>query len=225
MNKVILYGNSVLSQMVFFDAVGCCCFEIAGFAVDKPYLKTPTFCGLPQVDFAEVKQHFPPDQYDMLAVLGGFSDMRGRAAHYQRAKAKGYQMRNYISSRSELSPDVTMGENNIILSQSYIGFGGRMGDNNIIRQQVYLGHDFTIGSHNFIGPGCNIAGYCSIANTCYIAMGSTVINNTNIAEETLVGAGSVVIRHTEPYSKNVGNPARMIGYHQEEGIRMRSDHG
>lgn len=34
----------------------------------------------------------------------------------------------------------------------------------------------------------------------------------------------VVIRHTEPYSKNVGNPSKIIGYHEEEGIQMEVEH-
>ena len=225
MNKIIVYGNTTLSRMIFYDAAFSDRFEIAAFASDAKYMDGPEFCGLPQVDFARIEQVYPPDCYDMIAVIGGYSNMRDRALHYQKAKAKGYLLRNYISPRADITPEVEMGENNIILGQTHIGIGGRMGDNNMIRQNVYIGHDFRIGDHNFIGPGCNIAGFCTIASTCYIAMGSTVINNTNIAEETLIGAGSVVIRHTEPYSKNVGNPSRVIGYHREEGIRMAIEHG
>lgn len=225
MKKVIIFGNTILSKMLFYDSVGSCCFEIACFAVDQHYLDSPTFCGLPQVDFNHVENIYPPNQFDMIAILGGFSNMRNRAVHYHKAKDKGYLLRNYISHRADIAPDITFGDNNMILGMTHIGIGGKMGSNNIVRQNVYLGHDFNIGDHNFIGPGCNIAGYCTIDNTCYIAMGSTVINHTHVAEETLIGAGSVVIRHTEPFSKNVGNPAKVIGYHREDGIRMRTDHG
>lgn len=224
MNEVILYGNSTLSQMVLSDAAGSD-FKIVAFAVDRDYLNATTCCGLPQVDFEDVESMYPPDRYDMLAVLGGYSDMRARITHYQKARAKGYRMRNYISQRADCANTVTFGENNIILGITHIGLNGSMGDNNIIRQNVYLGHDFDIGDNCFIGPGCNIAGSCTIANTCYIAIGATIINNIMLAEETLIGAGSVVIHDTEAYSKNVGNPARVIGYHREKGIRMRVDNG
>ncbi len=224
MNEVILYGNSTLSQMVFYDACGSS-FKIAGFAVDSAYLDAPTCCGLPQVDFTEVEAIFPPSRYDMLAVLGGYSDMRARDSHYRRARDKGYQLRNYISERADITNTVVFGDNNIILGSSHIGINGSMGKNNIIRQNVYLGHDFRIGDNCYIGPGCNIAGNCNIADTSYIGIGATIINNTIIAKESLIGAGSVVIRDTEAYSKNVGNPARIIGYHREEGIRMRVDNG
>ena len=224
MNEVILYGNSTLSQMVLSDASGSN-FIIVAFAVDRDYLNAATCCGLPQVDFADVESIYPPDRYDMLAVLGGYSDMRARITHYHKARDKGYRMRNYISQRADITNTVTMGENNIILGTTHVGLSGSMGDNNIIRQNVYLGHDFHIGDNCYIGPGCNIAGNCIIADTCYIGIGATVINNIILAEETLIGAGSVVIRGTQTYSKNVGNPTRVIIEHREVGIRRIANNG
>jgi acetyltransferase-like isoleucine patch superfamily enzyme len=97
---------------------------------------------------------------------------------------------------------------------------GVMGNNNTIRQNVYLGHNFTLGNNNFIAAGSTIGGRCTIKNTCYIGLSAVIKNLTIIEDETLIGAGSVVIKNTEPYSKNVGNPSRIIGYHKEDGIKL-----
>lgn len=220
MKRVIVYGNTILSKMLFYDSANNDDFQIICFTVDKEYLNDTEFLGLPLVDFEQILDLYPPDEYDMVAVLGGYSFMRNREKMYIKAKDKGYTLRNYLSPKADISPEIRMGENNIIFAQSHIGIGGRMGNNNIIRQNVYLGHDFNLGNNNFIAAGCNIGGNCKIKNTCYIGLGATIINNRTIEEETLVGAGSVVIKNTEPYSKNVGNPTRIIGYHKEEGIKM-----
>lgn len=222
--KVIVYGNTILSKMLYYDALKHPDFTIAAFTVDKAYLQADEFLGLPQVDFANCLELYPAEEYDMIAILGGYTCMRNREKMYFNAKDKGYKLRNYISPSCDITPDISMGENNLIFGQTHIGTGGIMGSNNIIRQQVYLGHDFMMGNNNFIGAGSRIGGNCIINNTCYVGLGVTIINNTLIAEETLIGAGSVVIRHTEPYSKNVGNPSRIIGYHVEEGIMMKVDH-
>jgi acetyltransferase-like isoleucine patch superfamily enzyme len=58
-------------------------------------------------------------------------------------------------------------------------------------------------------------------NNCYIGIGATIRNGVRIAEESLVGAGSLVLRDTEPYSRNVGHPARVLGYHREEGLGVK----
>ena len=220
MKKVIIYGNSILSKMLFYDARNNNDFDIVCFAVDKEYYNSSSFLGLPQIDSYNIIREYPPDKYDMLAVLGGYSSMRKRKEYYLRAKNKGYELRNYISSNVDINSNVSLGENNIIFGPSHIGFEGVMGNNNIIRQNVYLGHNFEMGDHCFIGAGCNIGGKSKVKSTSYIAMGSTIINDITIETETLVGAGSVVIRNTEPFSKNVGNPARIISYHEAEGIMM-----
>lgn len=222
--KVIVYGNTILSKMLYYDSLSHKEFTIVGFTVDKEYLQEESFLGLPQIDFENISQIYPPEEYHMVAILGGYSCMRNREKMYYKAKEKGYYLRNYISSTCDITPEIEMGENNLIFGQTHIGMGGKMGSNNIIRQQVYLGHDFTMGNNNFIGVGCRIGGNCVIENTCYFGLGATIINNTVVAEETLIGVGSVIIRHTEPYSKNVGNPSRIIGHHKEEGIMMKVNH-
>lgn len=222
--KVIIYGNTMLSQMLYYDAMHHSDFVIAGFSVDQEYLSEDTFMGLPQVSFDKVTEVYPPDAFDMIAVRGGYTNMRSRKDMYLRAKEKGYMLRNYISSTCDITLTIKMGDNNLIFGQSHIGIGGRLGSNIIIRQQVYLGHDFFVGDNSVIGVGCKIGGNCIIEDTCYLGIGATVVNNTKIGKESLVGAGSVVIRHTEYYSKNVGNPSRVTGYHEEEGIRMKVEH-
>jgi len=222
--KVVVYGNTVLSKALYYDAINNPDFEIACFTVDEEYLHDPVFLGLPQINLKEINKLYPPDEYDMITIYGGYSCMRNRELMYSKAKNKGYNLRNYISPSCNITTEIHMGENNLILGQTHIGSGGKMGSNNIIREQVYLGHNFVIGNNNFIGPGCKIGGNSIIENTCYIGLGATIINNTTLSEETLVGVGSVVIRNTKPYSKNVGNPSRIIGYHKEEGIKMSVKH-
>lgn len=220
MKKVVVYGSAILSQMLFYDSVGNPNFKIACFTMDDGYYSSDELAGLPMIRFGEIKELYPAKQYDLLALFDGYTRQRDREKMYDKAKSTGYTLRNYISARADVAPDITMGDNNVIMALSHIGFGGTMGNNNLIRQNVYLGHQFTMGSHNIITAGCTLGGRCQIGNNCYIGLGSTVLNSTRLADDTLVGAGSVVIRDTEPYSKNVGNPSRVISYHRDEGIRM-----
>lgn len=221
MKKVIVYGNALLCKMLYYDAIDSVDFEIACFTVEKDYLRDRCeLLGLPLMSFEEIQDTYPPQDYDMVVLFTGFRRMRERVEKYTSAKSKGYNLRNFISPKADITPDLTMGENNIILGQTHIGFGGIMGNNNLIRQHVYLGHEFKLGNDIEITAGCTIGGECEIEDTCYIGLGSTIINHTRIARENLIGAGSTVVKNTEPYTKNVGNPSRIIGYHQEEGVRM-----
>jgi len=211
----------MLAGMLYYDSLRHPDFKIEAFVQDESYLDESGFyLGLPQVGFKTVKENYPTSKYDMIVLTASYQDMRNREGLYKKAKALGYHLRNYISPSSIVSPDVEMGDNNLIFEQVFIGARGYMDSCNTIRQQVYIGHDFKIGNNNVITPGCKIGRNCVVANNCYIGLGSTIINKAMISEESLVGAGSVIIKNTEPYSKNVGNPSRIIGYHQQEGLKV-----
>lgn len=221
MKRVIIYGSKTLMQSLFFDASDNVDFKIACFASDSDYIECNDLLGLPWVPYHQLHQLYPPEEYDMLALFNGYRSMRARDVIYQKAKNSGYHLRNYISTRADVAANVTMGENNVIMGSSHVGFGGTMGSNNLIRQTVYLGHEFRMGDNNIITAGCNIGGHGCIKSHCYIGLGTTVIDHITLEEETLIGAGSVVIRNTEPHSKNVGNPSRIIGWHEKEGVGMK----
>lgn len=220
--QVLVYGSRMLGKMLVYDAQDHPDFKMAAFVLDHDYLDgAASYFGLPLIAFEEVEQKYPPTEFDMLVLTASYQEMRNRDHMYNKAKAKGYRLTNYISANSRVAPCVKIGDNNVIFEQVHLGMNGVMGSSNTIRQQVYLGHDFVMGDKNVITPGCTIGGNCRIAGNCYIGLNATILNKICIAEETLIGAGSVVIRDTEAYSKNVGNPSRVIGTHKEEGLRMR----
>lgn len=220
-NEVIVYGSRMLAGMLYYDSLRHPDFKIVAFAQDEEFLdESGYYMGLPQVGLKSVTEKYPASSFDMIVLTASYQNMRCREDMYIKAKALGYQLRNYVSPSSIISPDVEMGENNLICEQVFLGARGNMGSCNTIRQQVYLGHDFQLGNNNVITPGCKIGGDCHIENNCYIGLNATIINNIMISEESLVGAGSVVIKNTEPFSKNVGNPSRVLGYHTEEGLKV-----
>lgn len=224
MNRpIIVYGATELSRMLYYDAAGDPDFTIAAFTTDDKYLLSDSFVGLPLVSINKVKSLYPPSQYDMIAVVGGYADMRGHTRYYSLGKQLGYRLRTYLSKRSFISPGARFGENSIVLSFSYVGADCAIAENVIIRQNCYLGHHVVIEPHSFIGVECNIGGETAIGELSYLAMGSIIIDRVKIGRETLVGAGSVVLSDTDPYVKVVGNPARVIGSHEAEGIRIKKN--
>ena len=217
MNKAIIYGAAGAAKIFYYDVKNYGDIEIAAFCVDRRYRIADEFCGLPIVDFETVTDVYPIDEYKMF-VLCGYSRMRERETMYLKAKAKGYTLGNYISPRAAVDTIPVMGDNNIIMANSYIGFNGKMGSNNIIRQNVYLGHEFTLGNHNIISAGCVFGGNTTIKNLSFFGLGATGKNGLIFGEEALVGMGSNVVRNVPDWATVLGNPAKVISTHEEEGI-------
>jgi len=206
---IIVYGRRLLSKMLYFDALDQDDFKIIAFCVDREYLDTSgKFCELPQIAFEDVENTYPPSEFDMVVLDASLNQ---NFKLFNKAKSKGYYLRNYISKKSVVTSDIKMGENNIIFELCYIGPESVLQDNNIIRQKVYIGHELKLGSHVIITASSTIGGVCTIDDHVYIGLNSTISNNIHIKEKALIGAGSVVIRDVDENTKNVGNPSHSIG--------------
>jgi len=207
--RVVVYGRRLLSKMLFFDAIDQDDFNIVAFCVDREYLdESGKFCDLPQIAFEDIEMIYPPSEFDMVVLDASLIQ---DSVLFNKAKSKGYYLRNYISKKSVVFNDITMGENNIIFELCYIGPETILGDNNIIRQKVYIGHELKMGSHVIITASTTIGGVCTIDDNVYIGLNSTISNNIHIKQKSLIGAGSVVIRDVDENTKNVGNPSHSIG--------------
>lgn len=220
MKKVIIYGAGAYGKLFFYEADRYGAIDIEAFTVDSDYMRNERECGLEVVPFEEVDKIYPPSEYDMLVVCG-YNIMRNRKKMYEKAKEKGYTLINYISPRAMLENEIKMGDNNIIMANTIIGFDGVMGNGNIIRQNIYLGHEFHMGNHSIISTGCTLGGKSKIEDLVFIGIGVTARGYVTYGTESLVGVGSNVVRDVEPYSTCCGNPAKVMSYHKDTGVIVR----
>lgn len=218
MKKVLVYGAGAYAKVFYNEVKRTKTLEIAAFIVDKDYMnEKKVLFDLPVISFDDCVYWYPPSEYEMI-VLCGYTRMRSRKEMFDKAKNKGYSLANYVSPDAYLENNIVMGENNIIFSNAFIGYGGSMGDGNIIRQNVYLGHNFKIGDHNIISSGVTIGGNLKMKDLSFIALGVTIVDSGCLGNECLVGAGSVVVKPVLEYSKYYGNPARLVNRHFDTGV-------
>lgn len=220
MKKIIIYGAGSYGKQFFYEADRYGRVDIEAFTMDMEYITNFNECGLPVVPFEEVEQIYPPEKYDMI-VLCGYLVMRNRLVMYIKAKEKGYALINYISPHAFLENEIIMGENNIIMTDTVIGYDGIMGNDNIICPKVYLGHEFKMKDHSIISAGCVLGGNCTIGNLVFIGIGVTARDHITYGDECLVGMGSNVVKNVESYSTVYGNPAKILNYHRETGVLMQ----
>lgn len=115
---------------------------------------------------------------------------------------------NFIHPLSYISPDIRLGNGNVILSNATIHSGVKLGNNNIINSNVVIEHETTIGDDNFIAACACIGSKVSIGNTCFIGLNSSIRENILIANEVYIGMHSLVIENAIEKSLVYGIPAK-----------------
>lgn len=90
----------------------------------------------------------------------------------------------------------------------------RIGDGCLIAPRVSIfaaNHEFRDRDIPIRAQGMTSKGGIEISDDVWIGTGAIILDGTRIGKGAIIGAGSVVTKDVEPYSVNVGNPARKVG--------------
>ncbi len=220
MRKLLIYGLGDFARAMRYYFEKDTDYRVVAFCADQHFIKQNEFDGLPVVPFENIQDIHQPDECKMFVAVG-YSKMRARKSMYEKAHNKKYKFANYISPLANVDSSVILGVNNVVLQGAQIEPFCTIGNNNVIWSSVNISHDVRIGSHCFIASQSLVGGRAKIGDGCFLGFNSTTIQEVELAEETLVGAKTLVLTATEPFSKNIGLPSKLVGFHTQEGIVIK----
>ena len=185
-------------------------YKVVGFIDDDLYNKNIKIRNIPVVGRTEQLHELKKKYrlYGGIAAIGNNSIRRNLA---EKIKTTGLNLINAIHPTVHIDSDVIYGEGNYFGQGVIIITGTKIGNCVNIHTGATIDHDNTIEDGANIGPGSHTAGRVKICRDAFIGTGTSVIPDIIIGEGTIVGAGSVIIRNIAPFTKVVGNPARIIG--------------
>jgi sugar O-acyltransferase (sialic acid O-acetyltransferase NeuD family) len=195
--RIVLIGDSAFAEVAYEYFTHDSEYQVAGFTVEKAYLKRESLFGLPVVPFESVEKTFPPDSHKAFVAITYAQLNRLRERLYLAAKRKGYSMVSYISSHAFVWRNVTVGENSFIFEDNTVQPFVKVGNNVIIWSGNHIGHHSVIKDHCFIASHVVVSGFCEIGEYCFLGVNSTIANNVKIAPNCLIGAGAVILKDTE----------------------------
>lgn len=184
-------------------------FEIVGFIDDDPSKKNITIRGISII--GSMKDL--PNLIENKGIQGGIVAIGNnilRRELSQKIIDNGIELINAIHPTVHLDSDVKIGKGCYIGQGVIIVTGSLIGNCVNIHTGTTIDHDNIIEDGANIGPGVHTAGRVKIGKDAFIGTGTNIIPDVIIGEGAITGAGTVVIKTVEPYTKVVGNPARVI---------------
>ncbi len=206
MAKLVIFGTGDIARLAHYYFSRDSPHDVVAFTVDAAYRDGDTFLGLPLVDFERVTEAYPPAEYQLFVAMSYAKMNRVRAEKYDRAKALGYQLATYVSSRCSWLTDHPAGDNCLILEDNTVQPFVTIGNDVTLWSGNHIGHDSTIEDHVFLASHIVVSGHCHIESFCFLGVNATLRNSIRIATGTLIGAGAVIMKSTK--EKGVYLPAR-----------------
>jgi sugar O-acyltransferase (sialic acid O-acetyltransferase NeuD family) len=182
--------------------------EVVAFTVDREYQRADTFLGLPLYAFDEIRVRCPPEEHDLFVAVSYAKMNRVRAERYGAARAMGYALPSYVSSRCSFLTDIPIGDNCFILEDNTVQPFVQIGNDVTLWSGNHIGHESVIEDHCFVSSHVVVAGHVRIRPYCFIGINATLRHGITIAARTLIGAGAVVTGDT--IEDGVYLPARAV---------------
>jgi sugar O-acyltransferase (sialic acid O-acetyltransferase NeuD family) len=194
---LVIFGSGDIAELAHCYFSTDSDYGVAAFTVDADYLKVREFCGLPVVPFAEVAGLYPPATHEMFVALSYTKLNQLRKDKYLAAKALGYRIASYVSSRATILNDGRIGENCFILEDNTIQPFVTIGNNVTLWSGNHIGHHSTIRDHVFIASHVVISGGVEIGEACFVGVNATFRDHVHIGEKCVIGAGTLILADVE----------------------------
>ena len=195
--EVVIVGDSAFAQIAYEYFTHDSIYRVAGFSVDKDFLKKERLFGLPVVPFETIEKRFKPNNFKIFVAITYAKLNRLRERFYLEAKEKGYSLVSYVSSKAFVWRNVEIGENSFVFEDNTIQPFVKIGNNVILWSGNHIGHHSVIKDHCFISSHVVISGFVEVGEYCFLGVNATIANNIRIAKDCLIGAGVTILKDTE----------------------------
>lgn len=198
--KLVIFGTEDFADIAYEYFTHDSAYEVVAFTVDRAYLKETEKFGLPVVAFEDLETAVPAGEAEFFAAIVYAKLNRLREDVCNQAKAKGFSLASYISSRAFVWHNANLGEHCFIFEDNTIQPFVTIGDDVILWSGNHIGHHSKIGNHCFLTSHVVVSGWCQIGDHVFIGVNSTLANNTKIGDVCWINHGATVAGEVPPNS-------------------------
>lgn len=198
--KLVLVGDRVFAEIAYEYFTHDSGYEVVGFAVEGEYLRDDIFLGLPMVAFETLEEVFEPSEHSVHVAITYLRFNRVRARLAAEARAKGYALASYVSSRAFVWHNVELGEHCFVFEDNTIQPFVRIGSGVVLWSGNHIGHHSRIGDNCFISSHVVVSGGVQVGDNTFLGVNSTLVNDISVGSDCWIGPAVTLTRDAPPGS-------------------------
>jgi sugar O-acyltransferase (sialic acid O-acetyltransferase NeuD family) len=198
--QIIVFGTGEIAELADFYFTHDSACEVVGFTVDGTFLKQTEFCGRPVVPFEQASEKYPPDRFGLFVAVSYARLNAVRTEKVAAARAKGYQLVSYLSSRATVFPGFGPKANCFILEDNTIQPFASIGANVTLWSGNHIGHHSIIEDDVFLASQVVVSGGVRIGQGSFVGVNVTIRDHVTIGKQCVLGAGALVLEDQPDFS-------------------------
>lgn len=192
--KLVLVGDTAFAEIAYEYFTYDSPYEVVAFSVEQAYLKQETLFGLPVVPFESLAERFSPQMHDVYVASVYTQLNRLRTRLSAAAKAQGFGLASYVSSRAFVWRNVELGEHCFIFEDNTVQPFVKLGNNIVLWSGNHIGHHSEIRNNCFVSSHVVISGFVVVEENCFLGVNSTIVNNVTIGKDCWLGPNVTVVK-------------------------------
>jgi len=197
---VVIFGAGEIAELAAVYLAGDSAFRPVAFTVDRTHLTAQELSGLPVFAFEDIAAAYPPERYLLFVALSYAKLNMLRAEKVAAARAKGYRLASYVSSRASIATDFQVKDNCFILENNTIQPFARIGENATLWSGNHIGHHSVIEDDVFVASHAVVSGGVTIGQGSFIGVNATIRDHVKIGRQCVIGAGALVLEDQPDFS-------------------------
>ncbi|MEO0371352.1 MAG: acetyltransferase [Pseudomonadota bacterium] len=194
---LIIFGTGDIAELAYAYFHTDSDYDVIAFTVDAAYMAHDFFCDLPVIAFENLSDTYAPADHAVFVAMSYSGLNAHRRDKYLAAKAMGYEIASYVSSRATVLNNGQIGENCFILEDNTIQPFVTIGNNVTLWSGNHIGHHSTIRDHVFIASHVVVSGGVTIEEECFIGVNVTLRDHITIGARCVLGAGALILGDTD----------------------------
>src|ERR1043165_8541112 len=170
MRDLVIFGTGSFGELARFYFTRDSEHRVVAFCATGDSIRESQFDGLPVIPFEDVATQYPPERYAMFVAIGYTKMNRIRARFCDEAKAKGYSLVSYVSSRCTNWAEKPFGENCFIFEDNTIQPFATIGRNVVLWSGNHIGHHSVIGDHVFVSSHVVVSGHVRVGDYSFLGV-------------------------------------------------------
>ncbi len=220
MKKLVLFGSGKISDVLADYFARDSDYEIVAYTCEAAHVGGNEHHGRPWIAFEEIERQFAPASHAMHIAVGYHQMNRVRERLLNAARAKGYRLPSFISTRSWPGPGLACGDNCFVADGVSVEPKARIGENVALWSNVLVGHHAEIDDHAWLAGGTAIGGASKIGARCFLGMNATVGHEVTVGADCLLGARSLVTKPLAAGSVVIDRDSEVIRLNSEQFLRL-----